>query len=446
MRETRNAQSSIFDFYAEHEQGHRLKRLSDVLDERLDFVELIAQDFDQSDAINTGACGLSIESILRCLLLKQILGVSYRSLAFHLCDSPTYRTFARLKTRQTPRRSALQATVRRVRPETLQAINQLLMSGWIESGALSVEAVRIDSTVVDSNIAPPLDSQMLNDGVRVLSRLMFKSKEITGVKVRFVDQRKRSKSLAFRLFHAKKPEKDALYPQLLGCVTITLRQLTRAIEKVRGEAIDRCEAQEWIAEVEHYRALLLKVIDQTQRRVYNDEKVPCSEKIVSLFEPHTDIIVKGRREVQYGHKINLATQLNGFVTYLNIETGNPSDAKLYLPVLGACQQDYGTVPVSVVADGCYVSQANVDNAKALGVKRTVFNKPAGLGLHEMGVKKKTFLKLRDFRAGIEGNISELKRAFGLSRVNWKGLDGFNAYVWSSVLSYNLMRWVRFDSG
>lgn len=195
-----------------------------------------------------------------------------------------------------------------------------------------------------------------------------------------------------------------------------------------------------------YRVLLLKVVDQSQRRIYDDENVPASEKIVSLFEPHTDIIVKAFRQVQYGHKINLATQLNGFVTYLNIEKGNPSDAKLYMPVLEASRQDYATVPVSVVADGCYASHANVDSARALGVKRTVFNKPAGLGLHQMGVKKKTFQKLRNFRAGIEGNISELKRAFGISRVTWKGLDGFKAYVWSSVLSYNLIRWVRFDSG
>jgi len=446
MRETRNAQSSIFDFYAEHEHGHQLKRLSGFLDQHPDFVDLITQDFDQRDALNTGACGLSIESILRCLLLKQILGVSYRKLAFHLCDSQTYRTFARLTARQTPKHATLQATVRRVRPETLQAINQRLMSGWIEGGELSVDAVRIDSTVVDSNIAPPLDSQLLDDGVRVLSRLMFKSKEITGVKIRFVDQRKRSKSLAFRIFHAKKPAKDALYPKLLACVATTLRQIGRAIDTVHCQAIDGFQAKLWREEVEHYRELLLKVIDQTQRRVFDDEKVPASEKIVSLFEPHTDVIVKGFRDVQYGHKINLATQLNGFVTYLNIEKGNPSDAKLYLPVLEASQQDYATVPVSVVADGCYASHANVDRARALGVKRTVFSKPAGLGLHQMGVKKKTFQKLRNFRAGIEGNISELKRAFGISKANWKGLDGFNAYVWSSVLSYNLIRWVRFDSG
>lgn len=174
--------------------------------------------------------------------------------------------------------------------------------------------------------------------------------------------------------------------------------------------------------------------------------MPSSEKIVSLFEPHTDIIVKSQRDVQYGHKVNLATQENGFVTYLNIENGNPADAVIHKPVLEACQHDYDTIPGAVVADGGYASQQNVRETRAFGVRQVVFNKRVGLGYHEMGVKKKTFKRLKDFRAGIEGNISELKRAFGMNKANWKGRDGFDAYVWASALCYNLIRWVRLDSG
>ena len=445
MRETRNAQSNIFDFYSEHDRGRQLKGLSDVLEQHAGVLSLVEQDFDKHDVASTGARGLSLESIFRCLVLKLILGVSYRELEFVLSDSPTYRRFARLRGAQSPSRSALQATIRRVSPETLRGVNQLLMSGWVERGELSLDRLRIDSTVVDSNIAPPRDSQLLDDGVRVLSRLMSNSKMRTGVKIRFVDQRKRSKSLAFRIFHAKEAEKDALYPQLLGCVSITLRQTDKALDKVRCGATARAEGQMWVQEVEHYRALLLRVIDQTQRRLFNEEKVPASEKIVSLFEPHTDIIVKGKRDVQYGHKVNLATQDNGFVTYLDIEDGNPADAMLYMPVLAACQSDYGQLPVAVVADGSYASQANVTLARASGVKRAVFNKRVGLGYHQMGVKKKTFEALKTFRAGVEGNISELKRAFGMGKANWKGLEGFKAYVWSAVVSYNLIRMVRFSS-
>ena len=224
-----------------------------------------------------------------------------------------------------------------------------------------------------------------------------------------------------------------------------MKQLAKAIDKVRLQAIDTHKADLWIADAEHYRSLLLKVVDQTQRRVFLAEKVPACEKIVSLFEPHTDIIVKTNRDVQYGHKINLATQGDGFVTYLNIEDGNPSDKSLYMPVLDSSTKDYGCVPMETVADGGYASQANVEQAREKGVDRAVFNKRCGLGYHQMGVKKKTFDRLRNFRAGVEGNISELKRALGMNKANWKGYDGFAAYVWSSALSYNLVRMVRFSS-
>ncbi|MDC0435495.1 transposase, partial [bacterium] len=140
-------------------------------------------------------------------------------------------------------------------------------------------------------------------------------------------------------------------------------QLERAITKIRLETKMSEKAQSWIEEAEHYRSLLLQVVNQTQRRVFNNEKVPSSEKLVSLFEPHTDIIVKTNRAVEYGHKVNLATQAEGFVTYLNIEEGNPADTSLFLPVLDACEKDYGNVPIETVADGGYGSIENVEQGR-----------------------------------------------------------------------------------
>jgi IS5 family transposase len=446
MRETRVAQASIFENYSKNELGVRLKSLSDLLDRHPETLTLVAKDLVNESISSVGRCGLSVESIFRCLLLKQQLRISYEQLSFHLSDSVTYRSFTRLTHDSMPSRSCLQSTIRRIKPETLETVHEVLSQNWLEQGILSMEKLRIDSTVVASNIAPPSDSHLLNDGIRVLSRLLAKSKDTTGVKIGFTDQRRLSKSLTFQIFNAKNAEKERLYPDLLKLSRVVLKQVDRGLQRVRTTAAESDQKENWVLAIEHYRDLMQQVIDQTQRRVIDKESVHSSEKLVSLFEPHTDIIVKGFRDVQYGHKINLSSERRGFITYLSIEKGNPSDKDLFLPVLNYHQSTLKALPGSVVADGGYASQANVTEGRGKGIKRVVFNKRVGLTNQAMGVKQKTFDRLKHFRAGIEGNISELKRAFGASKATWKGHDGFKAFVWSAVISYNLTRLSRLQSG
>lgn len=446
MRKTRVPQASIFEIYSEHEFGQQLKRLSDRIDELSGVIlPLIEKELKSESTRPVGRNGLSVESVFRCLLLKQMLQCSYESLAFYLSDSMSYRTFARLTEGMSPKKSSLQATIRRLSSSTLKEMHEALLLEYFSNGELSLEKVRIDSTVVKSDIAPPSDSQLLNDGVRVLSRLMSKSKELTGIKLRFTDKRKPSKSLAFSIFNAKKAEKQSLYPKLFQQVSLVLKQADSALDRVRLESNLGKAKQKWLAQVAHYRDLLIAVAEQAYRRVVLGEAVPSSEKIVSLFEEHTDIVVKSSRDVQYGHKINLSSDGNGLITYMAIEEGNPSDADRFISVIHGHVDHYGEVPKSVVSDGCYASLENALEARALGIDRVVFHKKRGISYREMGVKEKTFIKLRNFRAGIEGNISELKRTFGLSKARWKGPDGFNAFVWSSVISYNLVRLVRIGS-
>lgn len=446
MRITRLAQISIFENYSEHEFGIQLKKLSALLDEYPEVLALVEQDLVDTSLKPVGRNGLTVENIFRSLLLKQQLQVSYEQLAFHLSDSMSYRTFVRLPDHVTPKKSGLQSTIRRIKPETLEQVHQILTAHWLEKGDMSLEKIRVDSTVVKSNIAPPCDSALLDDGIRVLSRYLAKSRESTGKKIRFTDQRKASRSLAFRIFNAKNAEKEELYPDLLKIVRVVLRQTERGLMQVREGGLASASTKKWIEDVEHYRALTLKVVDQTQRRVFAQESVPATEKIVSLFEPHTDIIVKGFRDVQYGHKINLSSDKSGFITYLSIEKGNPADKELFLPVLQAHQENFNCLPGATACDGGYASQANVAKARELGVKQVVFHKRVGISFHAMGVKEKTFKRLRNFRAGIEGNISELKRAFGAAKAKWKGHDGFKAFVWASVIGYNLVRLARLQPG
>ena len=446
MRETRIAQASLFDNYSKHEFGIQLEALSRVLDGHTEILTLIKKDLIDNSVKNVGRNGLSVESVFRCLLLKQQLQVSYEQLSFHLSDSMSYRTFTRLPEGWSPKRSVLQSTIRSIRPETLKKVWEVLSIKWIKEGKMSLEKSRIDSTVVKSHITPPSDSQLLNDSIRVLSRHFAKSQSTTGVKIRFTDKRKSSKSLAFAIFNAKKAVKDTLYPAMLVLARVVLRQSERALKKVKAEGTATQKTQKWIANVEHFRLLMMQVINQTQRRVIEKESVPAAEKIVSIFEEHTDIIVKGFRDVQYGHKVNLSTEDNGFITYFSIEDGNPADTDLFLPVLDAHEKNYNSLPKSVVCDGGYASKKNVSDGRSMGLKHAVFHKRVGISYHEMGVKIKTFKKLRNFRAGVEGNISELKRAFGAGKAKWKGHDGFKAFVWSSVICYNLVRMARQQPG
>jgi IS5 family transposase len=278
MRETRTAQTSLFDVYSGHKFGNFLRKLSCLLDERPEILALIAEDFQYKSLKATGRKGLSIESVFRCMLLKQITGDSYEKLAFHLSDSSSYRSFVRLPGNYNPGRSALSKSIRCLQPQTLQRAFEAINQASFEQGILDIEQLRIDSTVVKSNIAPPLDSQLLDDGIRVLSRLFAKSRELTGVKLHLTDYRKQSKSLAARIFYGKKPEKEKLYAELIPLAHRVINQSDRAMQQVKSRCSDQALAQPWIEQVMHYRQLLERVIDQAQRRDSRERKYPPRRK------------------------------------------------------------------------------------------------------------------------------------------------------------------------
>ena len=156
----------------------------------------------------------------------------------------------------------------------------------------------------------------------------------------------------------------------------------------------------WLLEVAHYAPLIRQVIEQTQRRVFQGEKVPATEKIFSLFEEHTDIIVKGSRDIQYGHKLNLSTGRSGLILDVVIEAGNPADSDRLLPMLNRHIDNYGKAPRQMAADGGYASTENLREAKALEVKDVVFHKKRGLKVEAMAKSPWVYRKLRNFRAGI----------------------------------------------
>jgi IS5 family transposase len=178
------------------------------------------------------------------------------------------------------------------------------------------------------------------------------------------------------------------------------------------------------------------------RRVLQDESVPACEKIVSLFEPHTDIIVKDRRETHYGHKVTLSTGRSGIVLDLVIEKGNPADSTLAVRAAQRHASLFGDVPERAAFDGGFASKANLEALQASGTREACFSKPAGVPVDEQTSTPRMRSILKRLRAGIEATASFLKRSFGLSRCTWQGLARFRAYCWCSTIAHNLLTIAR----
>src|SRR5216684_554029 len=302
--------------------------------------------------------------------------VEYEELAFHLEDSVSFRAFARLPLAWSPKKSVLHRTISAIRPETWEAVNRALLASAkqdkLESGAM----VRIDSTVTAALMHEPSDSALLWDAVRIMTRLLRQAAALPGAPALQWRDRRR-------------------YLELIAATRATLAALQEAGERLADLA--GIAAERWRAQLCHYLPLIERILAQSQRRVLDDQAVPAGEKLVSLFEPHADIIVKGARDVP---------------------------------------------PRQVAADGGYASRDNLTAAKARGVKDVAFHKKRGLAVEDMVKSRWVYRKLRNFRAGIEAGISCLKRAYGLARCTWRGLVRFKAYIWSAVVAHNLVLLAR----
>jgi len=433
LRKKLHDQLPIVYPYIDHEHARELRRIGNLIDDMPLAGELVYQDLvgEHTDT-TTGRPGLSGDQVLRLLILKQMHSFSYEELAFHLADSRSYRAFCGLGIdEKSPRKSALQNNIKRIRPETLEAINRLLLVVAAQEKVEPGRTVRVDCTVVESNIHHPTDSSLLWDGVRVLVGLMKHAQDQTGLD--FVNHTKRAKRRALEILNAKSEKKrKSPYRDLLNATARTVTMAERMVLALTG--ID-AELQ---AKLQHTIDLVRRVIDQTERRVFRGEKVPAEEKVVSIFEDHTDIIVKDRRDTYYGHKVTLATGKSGLFVDCVVEDGNPADTTLAMKMIDRQHQFYGRVPRQAAFDGGFASKDNLNALKNAGVKDVAFAKKRSLKVLDMAKSSWVYKRLRDFRAGIEGMISFLKRCFGAGRCTWRGHESFKSYVWGSVLSANFL--------
>jgi len=429
-----------------HAHAADLAAMSALLDAQPALSALIQQDLDAGCAKNarTGRPGLSGEQTLRVLLVRQLTGWTYAELAFHLADSMTYRAFCGISALvPTPSKSALAATLRRVRPTTLRAVNDQLVTSPTARAVEPARTVRMDATVVPTPIHPPTDSNLLLDAVRVLDRLLRRADLLVGFTA-YHRHLKRAKRRAIEIAH--------LAPQAVARRAHCYRELLQYAEATASYAacaLAQLDVHAASPARDRLRTTLLtmlprvaQVIEQTTRRVVHGEAVPATEKLVSLFEAHTDVIVKDRRGTYYGHKVFVTTGGSGLILDCAIPQGNPADVTWAAPLVRRHQRRFGVAPRQVSMDGGFASLDNLTAIKALGVTDVCFAKKRGLAIRDMTRSEWVYDKLRRFRAGIEAGISLLKRVFGLARCVWKGTAGYHAYVRSAVLAANLLLLAR----
>jgi IS5 family transposase len=438
MRKTYHAQLPLTSANP-HPRAVELCEMSAVLDANVGVLRRVHADLlrqRKADA-KRGREGMTAEQVVRAALVKQMFGSSYEELAFQLGDSLVLRGFCRLSpSAAPPKRSALQANIASIRPESWEAMNKAFVLCARERKIEDGRWMRTDTTVVESNIHHPLDSSLLFDGVRVLTRTLLRAHEEFGTAT--CNHRRRAKRRALAILHAGTMAKRIpLYKDLLKITHKTLRAAEKALEE-----LTRRGALGFVATLSHFLPLVKRIVDQAERRVLKGESVPASEKLVSLFEPHTDIIVKDRRDTHYGHKVTLSTGRSGIVLDLVIENGNPADSTLTVRSAERHAALFGEAPERAAFDGGFAAKKNLEVLQASGTREVCFSKPAGVPVDEQTSTPRVRRILKRFRAGIEATISFLKRSFGLSRCTWTGLTRFRAYCWCSTVAHNLLTMAR----
>jgi len=436
MRQKRVIQPKLYGHWPGHPLSYEFQAMASILDGHPVIAGLAWQDLTAKASPNAGAPGMDAVSVVKAAVLQKLMGVSFQKLAFHLADSYSCRAFMAMGPfDRAPGASTLQENVSAIQARTWEAINRLLM-GWAKVNGIEAGGkMRFDRTPVEANIHRPTDSSILNDLVRVICRTLKKAR--LPKSFRFQDRRRVAKKLAFNIAQATTDQKrKSLY-----------RKLIRHGEDLYQEVLDialRIDdgRQALVEKLTRWLSLMQKVIDQTRQRVLLGKSLPAGQKVVSIFETHADILGKGHRETVFGHKICLAGGASGLITDCTIEYGNPADSELAPKMIVRHKGIFGQPPRQAAFDGGFASKPNLKAFKAYGVEDVAFHKKRGLEIADMVKSSWVYKQLRNFRAGIEGNISTLKRAFGLSRCNWRGRENFLAYVWTSILAYNLVALAR----
>jgi IS5 family transposase len=401
-----------------------------------------------------GRRGAPAEMVLRLLVLKHARNWSYEVLEREVRANLVYRDFARVGGGKMPDAKTMGRWGLAVGPEAIKQVHERMMTIAQDQGVVQGRRMRVDTTVVETNVHYPTDSSLLGDGVRVLIRTMKKITEITGqtgtrlrdrsrsVKLRMLDIARAARSKAKQ----SSTKLKGAYGRLLNSTSRVVGQakqfsgeiaagVKRAANPLAQLKLDGLRQQ-----IEQMLPRVKQVMKQTRARIYRGD-TRSEGKLLSVFEPSTEVIRKGKagKPNEFGKMVKLQEAENQIVIDFEVYDKRPNDSDLLVPAIDIHQATLRRAPHLVAADAAFYSGKNEATAKAKGVKRVCIpNRSTKSAERRREQKKRWFRNGQKWRTGCEGRISVVKRRHGLNRCRYKGQIGMKRWVGLGVIADNLI--------
>jgi IS5 family transposase len=429
----------------------RLAKIDQYLEDEALF-RLVREDLAKRWPLTliTGRNSTPVEVIERMLVVRRLYNLSYEETERLVSDSLILRQFCRVYFQPVPDDTTLIRAAKLIQPGTLEKFNERITQLAVEHKVTQGRKLRTDGTVVETNIHPPSDSWQLADSVRVLARSVERATKVLSAAGQSGQEtfqnftqaaRKKSRQIGQTLQKRTEQAKQTglqAYQELMAMTQQTITQAQQALKQL--ESLTDKPAQSLAKSLQTFIPRARQVIQQTERRVIQGEQVPAGEKLVSIFETHTDIIKrkKEHKPVEYGHKVWLNEVDGGIVSHYRILEGNPHDSQQWKPTLEAHIRVFGQAPEQASGDRGLYSEPNEQTASNLGVMQVILPKPGYRSKKRKEHESQEWFVLgRRWHAGVEGRISVLQRAHGLERCRDHGWQGFRCWVGWGIIAGNL---------
>lgn len=421
-----------------------------------DLVEPLAKLGKSGSKGKGGGCQFTSDNVLRMILVKTLENTSFRGTVIRVDDSPRLRAFTRIHNGPMMDPSTLCRLNNAIRPETWKDINLLLAGAAVKEKRINGEQLRIDTTAVETNIRYPTDAGLLWDSYRVLSRLLRSLRDVlpdqlSGKRLQSKQAKKLYASIGRasgkRSKKARRAKKQS-YRRLIGLVQRLLDFVGQVCAQVWDE-VGRCaaltadlvKATGIVQELEIYCALGTCVVDQASRRVLHGEQVPNDEKIFSIFESHTELLIRGKagKRIEFGHMVSIQQVGGKFITAYDVFEKRPADHKLVDAALKSHKALFGFLPRVFTGDKGFWEGVKKMNRLMKKIPVVSIGKKGRRTEEETAREhSRPFKMAQRFRAGIEGSIAFLKSVFGMWRCMNKGIEHFASTVGATVFVHNLL--------